>query len=60
MLVRGAEDQVLPASYNAIFADGIEGAVRTIEIEDAGHLPEVDNPEALVREINAFLLDQEN
>ena len=60
LLVRGAEDRVLPAASNAVFADGIEGPVRTIEIEDAGHLPEIDNPEALVREINAFLLDQEN
>jgi len=60
LLVRGAEDQVLPSAYNAVFAHGIEGPVRTIEIEDAGHLPEIDNPEMLVREINAFLLDQEN
>ena len=60
LLVRGTEDQVLPSSYNAVFAEGIEGTVRTIEIEDAGHLPEIDNPETLVREINAFLLDQEN
>ena len=60
LLVRGATDQVLPATYNAVFADGIEGPVRTIEIEDAGHLPEIDNPDMLVREINAFLLDQEN
>ncbi len=30
------------------------------ELEYAGHLPEIDNPEMLVREINAFLLDQEN
>ena len=60
LLVRGAEDRVLPSAYNAVFAEGIEGAVRTIEIEDAGHLPEIDNPETLVREINAFLLDQEN
>ena len=51
---------MLPATSNAVFADGIEGPVHTIEIEDAGHLPEIDNPEALVREINAFLLDQEN
>ena len=60
LLVRGAEDRVLPSAYNAVFAEGIEGPVRTIEIKDAGHLPEIDNPEMVVREINAFLLDQEN
>ena len=60
LLVRGAEDRVLPSAYNEVFAEGIEGPVRTIEIKDAGHLPEIDNPEMVVREINAFLLDQEN
>lgn len=60
LLVRGAEDRVLPSAYNAVFAEGIEGPVRTIEIKDAGHLPEIDKPEMVVREINAFLLDQEN
>jgi len=29
------------------------------EREYAGHLPEIHHPELLIREINAFLLDQE-
>ncbi len=59
LLVRGARDRVLPASYNERFAAALAGPVRSREIDDAGHLPELDAPDALAREINAFLTDQE-
>lgn len=59
LLLRGEQDQVLPASYNARFAEALAGPVRSAEIADAGHLPELDAPEALARQINAFLADQE-
>ena len=59
LLTRGAQDRVLPAAYNARFAAGIRGPVRQASIDDAGHLPELDQPDALARQINAFLSDQE-
>lgn len=59
LLLRGGKDRVLPASYNERFAAAIAGPVRSAVIEDAGHLPELDAPDALARELNAFLADQE-
>ena len=59
LLLRGDKDRVLPASYNERFAKALAGPVRSAAIADAGHLPELDAPEALAREINAFLADQE-
>ena len=59
LLVRGAADRVIPASYVTRFAAGIAGPTREAVIDDAGHLAELDQPEALAREINAFLSDQE-
>ena len=58
LLLRGEKDQVIPASYNQRFSDALAGPVRMGTIADAGHLPELDAPEALAREINAFLADQ--
>lgn len=59
LLVRGAKDRVLPASYLERFAAAVGGATRTTVVEDAGHLPELDAPEELARQVNAFLGDQE-
>ena len=58
LLLRGAKDRVLPASYNARFADALAGPVTADAIADAGHLPELDAPDALARRIHAFLADQ--
>ena len=58
LLLRGEQDRVLPASYNQRFAQALAGPVRSATIADAGHLPELDAPQALAREINAFLADQ--
>ena len=59
LLLRGDKDRVLPASYNQRFAAALAGPVRSASIADAGHLPELDAPDALAQEINAFLADQE-
>ena len=59
LLLRGDEDRVLPASYNERFAQALAGPVRSATIAEAGHLPELDAPDALARQINAFLADQE-
>ena len=59
LLARGEQDQVLPASYNERFAAALAGPVRQATIAAAGHLPELDAPDALAREIVAFLADQE-
>ena len=58
LLLRGEKDRVLPASYNQRFAQALAGPARSATIADAGHLPELDAPQALAREINAFLADQ--
>ena len=58
LLLRGAKDRVLPASYNVRFADALAGPVRSATIADAGHLAELDAPEAMAREVHAFLADQ--
>ena len=59
LLLRGEKDRVLPASYNERFAAALAGPVRSASIADAGHLPELDAPDALARQINAFLADQQ-
>lgn len=59
LLVRGAEDQVMPASYQQRFATRLGGPVVTRTIDAAGHIVELDQPEELARRINAFLVDQQ-
>lgn len=59
LLVRGERDRVLPASYNERFRDALAGPVRLAEVEGAGHLTELDAPDALARMVHAFLSDQE-
>ena len=55
LLVFGAEDRVLPASYAKRFADGLGGMVRRSEIEGAGHMPEIDAPDATAAACLSFL-----
>jgi pimeloyl-ACP methyl ester carboxylesterase len=59
LLARGAADAVIPESYQAVFAEAISGPVVVTTVPDAGHLAELDQPEQLAREINAFLMDQQ-
>ena len=58
LLVRGAEDRVIPAAYQQRFAARLGGPVVTQTIDNAGHLVELDQAAELARQINAFLIDQ--
>ncbi|MXV13860.1 alpha/beta fold hydrolase [Hufsiella ginkgonis] len=54
LVIRGEDDQVIPAVQTDLLQQSIPGAV--IEtIDAAGHLPNVENPEAFNRAMNRFL-----
>jgi pimeloyl-ACP methyl ester carboxylesterase len=55
LLVWGTRDAVLPASYAKKFADGIAGPVRVRSIEGAGHLADLDAPDATAEAVLDFL-----
>ncbi len=55
LLVWGASDRVVPISYRARFASGISGNTQVEVIEGAGHLVDLDAPEKLARQVDAFL-----
>ena len=59
LLVRGERDRVLPASYLERFREALAGPVSVEVVEGAGHLPELDAPDALARIVHAFLADQQ-
>ncbi len=59
LLVRGSHDQVMPAAYQRRFAAKLGGRVVTQSLADAGHAVELDQPDELARQINAFLTDQQ-
>lgn len=54
LLVWGAEDRVVPQGYAAVFAGGIRGACETRIIPGAGHLADLDAPEALAEAVAGF------
>ncbi len=51
LLVWGAKDQILPRSYAGRFAEKIGGKTEIRVIEGAGHLAELDQPDAVARAI---------
>jgi pimeloyl-ACP methyl ester carboxylesterase len=55
LLVWGAEDAVVPASYAKRFGRGISGASVIRTIPDAGHLAYLDQPDATAAAILEFL-----
>ncbi len=55
LVVWGSDDAILPASYAKRWADGTRGAATVRSVEEAGHLVDLDAPEALARQIDAFL-----
>lgn len=55
LLIRGAEDQVIPASYMEVFRDGAAGETTIATIAAAGHLAELDQPQAVADAIRKFL-----
>jgi pimeloyl-ACP methyl ester carboxylesterase len=55
LLVWGGADRVVPASYRARFATGVTGKTRVEIIAAAGHMVDLDAPEALAQRVDAFL-----
>ncbi|MFQ5697120.1 MAG: alpha/beta fold hydrolase [Myxococcota bacterium] len=55
LLIWGAEDRVVPASYAKRFADAIAGPTQVRSIAGAGHLAEIDAPDEVAAAIEAFL-----
>jgi pimeloyl-ACP methyl ester carboxylesterase len=55
LLVWGAEDRVIPASYAKRFAEGIAGWVEIKSIDAAGHVAEIDRPDAVAEAVLRFL-----
>ncbi|MEQ1889704.1 MAG: alpha/beta hydrolase [Alphaproteobacteria bacterium] len=54
LLLRGSEDKVIPASYQQKFAFAIGASAKTQTINGAGHLAELDEPEAVAKAILDF------
>jgi pimeloyl-ACP methyl ester carboxylesterase len=54
LLLWGGEDRVIPAGYAKRFSAGISGWVETTSIPDAGHMAEIDQPEAVADAILRF------
>ena len=50
----GADDKLFPSVLAGVFAGQIAGATSQL-IPDAGHFPQVDQPEATIAAISAFL-----
>ena len=55
LLVWGSDDKVLPASYAERFANGIAGEATVKLVAGAGHLAELDAPDAVLDAALAFL-----
>jgi pimeloyl-ACP methyl ester carboxylesterase len=59
LLVRGADDRVMPQWYQQRFAARLPGRVVTHTVGNAGHAVDLDQPDELARQINAFLANQQ-
>lgn len=55
LLLWGSEDKVVPFSYAERFAAAIDGETIIDTIPGAGHLADIDRPDAVAARINAFL-----
>ena len=55
LLLWGEQDRVMPKSYAAKIAKAIKGKSEIKTIANAGHLAELDQPEAVAAAISAFL-----
>lgn len=55
LLVRGEADRILPPGHAKRFADGVSGPVEVASIADAGHLVDLDAPDAFAERVLAFL-----
>jgi pimeloyl-ACP methyl ester carboxylesterase len=59
LLIRGADDRVMPQWYQQRFAERLAGPVATHTVANAGHAVDLDQPDELARQINAFLANQQ-
>ena len=55
LLLWGEHDRILPRSYAEVFAKGIGGSATTKIVAGAGHLAELDQPEAVAAAILSFV-----
>jgi pimeloyl-ACP methyl ester carboxylesterase len=55
LLLWGAEDRVVPASYAKRFADGIRGKAQLRSVPGAGHRADLDAPDATAEAVLSFL-----
>lgn len=55
LLLWGADDRVVPASYAKRFADGIAGPTQVRSIEGAGHRVDWDRPDQAASAVEGFL-----
>ena len=55
LLVWGGEDRIVPASYAKRFAAGVAGEAEVRSIAGAGHLVDLDAPEAAADAVLRFL-----
>ena len=55
LLLRGSLDRVIPASYLDHFATGVSGRATVAEIPGAGHLADLDQPDAVAHAVRTFL-----
>jgi len=54
LIVRGAQDTLVPAAHAEAYASAIEGA-RLVEVERAAHLLAIERPDELARLVRDFL-----
>jgi pimeloyl-ACP methyl ester carboxylesterase len=55
LVVWGTEDRLVPPSYAKRFADALGGPAEIRQIPDAGHMAELDAPQALADALLEFL-----
>jgi pimeloyl-ACP methyl ester carboxylesterase len=56
-VLAGTADRLTPPRYARFLVDTIAGA-RLVEIEGAGHFPQLERPEAVNAAIRAFLAER--
>jgi pimeloyl-ACP methyl ester carboxylesterase len=55
LLLWGDDDRVVPASYAKLFSDAIRGTTEIRSIEGAGHMAELDRPDAVAQAVLSFI-----
>ena len=55
LLLWGTEDRIIPPTYAERFASRIGGSTQIHKIDGAGHLADVDQPQAVAEVVLSFL-----